>query len=124
MDISLKFGIVLVCIALTGCIHEKPLPASQSTEFNVTIQWVESESEIPVDARNYRGDVDGYSVWFDRGGTRHCIIYAYKPYNVDDFNNLNSLGHELLHCTDGHYHGRTRDKNGIEYKEGVLNRHG
>ena len=114
----------LIALFVTGCtsFHEKPLPESDTTSLIVEIVWVESDSDFPL--RNaYREDQRGLAVYADGfDGKRWCKIYAYKPYGVDDFKHLNTLGHELLHCTDGRYHGVERRKNGSEILEEIMDR--
>ena len=115
--------IIMIAVLLGGCsaFHEKPLPPSEATEVLLDVRWVESVDDIPI-PYVARRDVEGYTVWVDINDKRKCTIWAVKPYNADDFKHLNTLGHELLHCTDGHYHGRTRDKNGSEMLREITDR--
>lgn len=117
-------GLVLaLALLMGGCsaFHEKPLPPSEATKIDVDIRWVETADDIPLPAIVKR-DAEGYAVWVDINKKRKCTIWAVKPYNADDFKHLNTLGHELLHCTDGHYHGRTRDMNGSEMLRQITDR--
>lgn len=91
---------------MSGCIHEKPLSASQATDIILTVKWVHSEYEIPRNNNDWRTTTVGAAEYFDLDGKRYCTVYLFKPYNDNDFKALNTLGHEILHCTDGAYHGR------------------
>lgn len=35
-----------------------------------------------------------------------CVIHARRPRSENDATRLTTLGHELLHCTDGPWHDR------------------
>ena len=48
----------------------------------------------------------GCSKWRDAGGQRTCTIYAPAPRNENDLQRFATLGHELMHCTDGNWHDR------------------
>ena len=50
----------------------------------------------------------GCSTWTqtDTTGQRTCSIYAPAPTSERDTQAFATLGHELLHCFDGHWHDR------------------
>ena len=50
----------------------------------------------------------GCSTWTvtDAAGQRTCSIYAPAPASERDTQAFATLGHELLHCFDGHWHDR------------------
>ena len=48
----------------------------------------------------------GCSKWREAGGQRTCTIYAQAPRNETDVQRFATLGHELMHCTDGNWHDR------------------
>jgi len=50
----------------------------------------------------------GCSTWTETGknGQRICSIYAPAPASERDTQAFATLGHELLHCFDGHWHDR------------------
>ena len=50
----------------------------------------------------------GCSTWTetDNSGQRICSIYAPAPTSERDTQAFATLGHELLHCFDGHWHDR------------------
>lgn len=48
----------------------------------------------------------GCSRWRDEGDRRTCTIYAPAPQNERDAQAFATLGHELMHCTDGNWHDR------------------
>ena len=113
-------AIVLTFMFLSGCsaFHEKPLPPSEAKHIDLDVVWVESVKDMPT----YMDEtVQGRAVYFDIDGMRHCTIYAIKPYNLDDFKHLNTLGHELLHCTDGKFHNPVYDKNEIQERQDMMN---
>ena len=101
--------ISLLVLLLSGCsaFHEKPLPASEATHIDLHVIWVDSAGDIP----SYIGEANGAAVYYDVGGQRYCTVYAFKPHNLDDFRALQTLGHEVLHCTDGEFHNPVFDKN-------------
>lgn len=95
--------IVAIAILIGGCsaFHEKPLPPSEATDVRLQVAWVDSIADIP---KTYNADVNGASVWFDVSDQRYCTIYMIKPYGLNDFAGLQTLGHEVLHCTEGAFH--------------------
>jgi hypothetical protein len=55
----------------------------------------------------------GCSKWRADGGQRTCTIYAPTPRDERDKERFATLGHELMHCTDGNWHdkwGRMTDE--------------
>ena len=55
----------------------------------------------------------GCSKWRADGGQRTCTIYAPAPRDERDKERFATLGHELMHCTDGNWHdkwGRMTDE--------------
>ncbi len=55
----------------------------------------------------------GCSKWRAEGGQRTCTIYAPAPRDERDKERFATLGHELMHCTDGNWHdkwGRMSDE--------------
>ena len=113
-------AIVLTFMFLSGCsaFHEKPLPPSEFTDLIVDVNWVDSYDDIPRYASEHVG---GAAIYYEVDGKRYCSIYTVKPYNAGDFENLNTLGHELLHCTDGNFHNPVYDKNSREDRRDMMN---
>jgi hypothetical protein len=95
--------ILSLALILGGCsaFHEKPLPPSEATDVRLQVSWVDSVADIP---KTTSTDVNGTAVYFDVDGQRYCTIYMVKPYNLNDFKGLQTLAHEVLHCTDGRFH--------------------
>ena len=55
----------------------------------------------------------GCSKWREDDGRRTCTIYAPAPRDERDKERFATLGHELMHCTDGNWHdkwGRMTDE--------------
>lgn len=91
----------------------------QLTSVRVEVTWVNSASELarirqqyerPVGDIRSRGGIGGgldqtrgFSILGKRNGEQVCIVYVYRPLNVDDDHTL-ALGHEVLHCLLGNYH--------------------
>ncbi len=47
----------------------------------------------------------GFAVWADPGNKPYwCRIHAVKPTRVKNDEKMDTLGHELLHCTIGTFH--------------------
>lgn len=99
----MKVIIIMIAVLLGGCsaFHEKPLPPSEATDVRLQVVWVESINDIP---RTSSADVNGTAIFFDVDGQRYCTIYLLKPYGLSDYARLNTLAHEVLHCTDGAFH--------------------
>lgn len=63
----------------------------------------------------------GCSKWREAGGQRTCTIYAPAPRDERDKERFATLGHELMHCTDGNWHdkwGRMTDQRVRQAKAG------
>ena len=63
----------------------------------------------------------GCSKWREDAGQRTCTIYAPAPRDERDKERFATLGHELLHCTDGNWHdkwGRMSDERVRQAKAG------
>lgn len=105
--------LIMLALLMSGCtvFHEKPLPPSEATHVDLQVVWVDSYSDLPGYIQDSATLVTGAAIYYDvediEGDMkRHCTVWVIKPYNINDFKNLQSLGHEVLHCTDGKYHGR------------------
>ena len=48
----------------------------------------------------------GCSKWREAAGQRTCTIYAPAPRDERDKERFATLGHELMHCTDGNWHDK------------------
>ena len=110
--------LLIMSLFLSGCsvFHEKPLPASEATHIDLHVIWVDSAGDIP----SYIGEANGAAVYYDVGGQRYCTVYAFKPHSLDDFRALQTLGHEVLHCTDGKFHNPVFDRNKLKMRREML----
>lgn len=86
---------------------EQTVPIATGAEVyeeDKNISWVSNTSDVEnafSDHLMQTGTrVKGLSVWNDND----CTIYAYEPKDVNDFERMETLGHELLHCFRGSYH--------------------
>ena len=95
----------LMAIALAGC-------AAVKTEADAPVQIVWQKVDDvhaaceEVSGRREIFRIMGCSKWREAGGQRTCTIYAQAPRNETDVQRFATLGHELMHCTDGNWHDR------------------
>ena len=59
--------------------------------------------ERSVEASRNKGSLVRVYGFFG-GNPEKCIVYAPEPRNEDDFWNIETLGHEVLHCFRGYFH--------------------
>jgi hypothetical protein len=84
--------------------------ACTSSTFSQTICTGACEQ---VSGRRELFRVMGCSRWREADGRRTCTIYAAAPRSEADTQRFATLGHELMHCTDGSWHdkwGRMHDE--------------
>jgi len=102
----------LVGLLLAGCAAVKEEPA---TPVHVVWQKVDDVQAACESASGKRElfRILGCSKWREAGGQRTCTIYAPAPRDERDRERFATLGHELMHCTDGNWHdkwGRMTDE--------------
>ena len=92
-------------MTLTACAAVKEEP---STPVHVVWQKVDDVQAACEGASGKRElfKILGCSKWREEGGQRTCTIYAQAPRNEADTQRFATLGHELMHCTDGNWHDR------------------
>jgi hypothetical protein len=98
---------VLAAAFLAGCAST-PQPAPE----RVAVVWKRVD-DVQATCQKVSGRPEifklrGCSTWTetDRTGERICSIYAPAPASERDTQAFATLGHELLHCFDGHWHDR------------------
>jgi hypothetical protein len=93
----------LLLLLLTACSTVKDESAVQ-----VVWQKVDDPNEAcrEVSGRRELFRIAGCSKWSEAGGQRTCTIYASTPRDERDKERFATLGHELMHCTDGAWHDR------------------
>jgi len=98
---------LLAAAFLTACAST-PEPAPE----RVAVVW-ERVDDVQGTCQKVSGRPElfklrGCSTWTatDSTGQRICSIYAPAPASERDTQALATLGHELLHCFDGHWHDR------------------
>ena len=101
----MRFVVFLIAIALAGCSTVK-----SEADAPVTIVWQKVDDAHAaceeVSGRREIFRIMGCSKWREDGGQRTCTIYAQAPRNESDVQRFATLGHELMHCTDGNWHDR------------------
>jgi hypothetical protein len=107
-----RIFIFLASLTLTACAAVKEEP---STPVHVVWQKVDDVQAACEGASGKRElfKILGCSKWREAGGQRTCTIYAQAPRNEADTQRFATLGHELMHCTDGNWHdkwGRMTDE--------------
>jgi hypothetical protein len=98
-----SFAILLVLLA--GCATVK-----DETTMPVHVVW-QNVDDVQATCEEISGRREvfrilGCSKWRDVGGQRTCTIYAQAPRDERDLQRFATLGHELMHCTDGNWHDR------------------
>jgi hypothetical protein len=96
---------VLVFLVLAGCATVKDDPSAPVQIVWQKVDDVHATCE-EVSGRREIFRIMGCSKWRDVGGQRTCTIYAQTPRNETDVQRFATLGHELMHCTDGNWHDR------------------
>ena len=94
------FGTIQVTL-LVGCVASEPLPKSYQNQFDLTVNWEDNPTLSAPKELEQLGELNGYTAV----GKGECIITAKKPTGEGDYPALETLGHELFHCTDQNYHG-------------------
>ena len=102
----------LFALLLAGCASVK-----EDANAPVQIVWQKVDDAHAaceeVSGRREIFRIMGCSKWRDVGGQRTCTIYARAPRDERDLQRFATLGHELMHCTDGAWHdkwGRMTDE--------------
>ena len=116
----LSRGRTMRVLAFMLALWCSPLLAYETHTFNLTVHYVDHLGQIPMNRPKVRwvpvapnmyvpikaarghDPVLGEANW-NNDKTR-CIIYMLKPRHEDDIARLEIGGHEVLHCTDGHFH--------------------
>lgn len=89
-------------------------PTRNVQELRIRVQWIDNDSlrkavysevtGVALEELRHKR-VNGFSrFWTDKKGKHYCDIYADVPEEVDD-RRVMTLGHELMHCFKGKYHG-------------------
>jgi len=108
----MKVVVFLLCLFITGCSVVKN---EESTPVHVVWQQVDDVQAACEGASGRREifRILGCSKWRTDGGQRTCTIYAPAPRDERDKERFATIGHELMHCTDGNWHdkwGRMSDE--------------
>jgi len=94
-----------ILLALAGCATVKDEPSLPVHVVWQSVDDVQATCE-EVSGRREVFRILGCSKWRDVAGQRTCTIYAQAPRNEADLQRFATLGHELMHCTDGNWHDR------------------
>lgn len=97
--------ILVLLLALTGCTAAKVEPSAPVHVVWSNVDDVQAACE-DVSGRREVFRILGCSKWRESEGQRTCTIYAPAPRNEKDLQRFATLGHELMHCTDGAWHDR------------------
>lgn len=98
------FGIIRIPLVDQHLAKTAPIETITTT---VTVHYVNDLSQIPANKGKSANDrLYGMAKWnaWDATTPRTCEIYVQKPKNRLDLTRMATMGHELLHCTDGHFH--------------------
>ena len=101
----MRFLVFLAVISLTACAA---VDDDASAPVHVVWQKVDDVQAVCEQASGRRElfRIMGCSKWRNVAGQRTCTIYAQTPRNEADLQRFATLGHELMHCTDGNWHDR------------------
>ena len=96
---------LLTALALAGC---STVNEEASTPVHVVWQNVDDVQAAceEISGRREVFRILGCSKWRDVAGQRTCTIYARAPRDERDVQRFATLGHELMHCTDGNWHDK------------------
>jgi len=94
-------------LLLPGCAGNVVDPIPQEGAMTKRITWVVAENPNEECGRVGRpllmyGKTLSCADWKDPS---HCVIYLRAPKNADDRRGIETLGHEVLHCFTGRFHG-------------------
>ena len=106
----MKYLFVLVLLA--GCATPPEVPSTPVRVVWQNVDDVQAACE-ELSGRREVFRILGCSKWRDVAGQRTCTIYARAPRDERDLQRFATLGHELMHCTDGAWHdkwGRMTDE--------------
>lgn len=99
----MKRALVVLTLALAGCA------ATPVADHAVSVRWVKVSQPNSVcralAPRTVFFVIKGCAVWT----ADSCTIYARDARGVHDRDALTTLGHELKHCFDGHWHDQYGD---------------
>ena len=94
-------------LLLSGCAGQAIEPIPQEGSVTRRITWVIAGDPAEQCAKVSRpllmvGKALGCADWKD---PNNCVIYLRAPRNADDRRGIETLGHEVLHCFAGRFHG-------------------
>jgi len=90
---------------LAGCTVAKDEPSTPVHVVWSNVDDVQAACE-DLSGRREVFRILGCSKWREADGQRTCTIYAPAPRSESDTQRFATLGHELMHCTDGNWHDR------------------
>jgi len=98
-------SLAVLLVFLAGCATVK-----EDASLPVHVVW-QNVDDVQATCEEISGRREvfrilGCSKWRDIGGQRTCTIYAQAPRDERDLQRFATLGHELMHCTDGNWHDR------------------
>lgn len=111
----MKFKITIVAL-LTLLLVSCDQPTGIKKTHDVTDQYIdirvmtfETESQLNKFLKRKGGEeVEGLAQWVHPKGdltkVKRCDIYVVEPNNSRDYGQMETWGHELMHCIYGSYH--------------------
>lgn len=90
--------LALLALLLSGCANAPPSGVARS------IVWVQTENSAEMCAKLLPRQVLPIAACSNFRG-EHCVIYAEVPKDNNDRRRMLYLGHEVLHCFVGDFHG-------------------
>ena len=101
-------SLAVLLVFLAGCATVK-----EDASLPVHVVW-QNVDDVQATCEEISGRREvfrilGCSQWHEpvaQGAPRVCSIYAPAPCSERDLQRFATLGHELMHCTDGNWHDR------------------
>lgn len=103
--------VILTLIFITGAYffwgNEKPIKQSHNwagEPIKLTVYYTDNidEKYKSLVSKTDSYNREGFSIWYPED--KECVVYSKKPRSMNDSDRFVTLGHELLHCTDGSFH--------------------
>jgi hypothetical protein len=107
---------VFALLSAQALADERVSPTLDLSAVRVEVTWVADRYELARIRTRFEGprdiraatsidarDVGGFFVLGKRNGEPVCLLFVFKPVNIDD-GATTALGHEVLHCLLGSYH--------------------
>ena len=112
MNIKIIGAVVLLGIMVSCDPIPSPLNKTHDTTgeyVDIRVQTFSSQRQLNKHLKRKEGDeVEGLAQWAhpkdDLTKVKRCDIYVVEPKGSRDYSQMETWGHELMHCVYGSYH--------------------